>query len=130
MQGLCDDFLASAMLSGDEHVGVGRSDARNQLKYRLHGRRFGDQSRTRFGAKQTILRFKTRSVTQSLPKIDLSSQNAQEPRVFPGLLQEVACATTHCFNRHFYTAPGSHNHDGETTVDNLDSAEEVQSFLP
>src|SRR5260370_19777509 len=71
-----------------------------------------------------------RSMTQSLPKIDLSPQNAQEPCVFPGLLQKVACATTHRFNRDFYAAPSSHHDDGEAAVDSLDSAKEVQSLLP
>ncbi|SRR5260370_42393178 len=69
-------------------------------------------------------------MTQSLPKIDLSTQDAQKPCVFPRLLQKVARATAHCFNGDFYAAPGSHHDDGETTVDNLDSAKEVQSFLP
>src|SRR6267154_3158808 len=130
MQGLRDDFFTSAVLSSDENIGVGRSDARNQLKDRLHGCGFGDQSGARFGAKQAILRFETRSMAQSLPKIDLSTQDAQEPGVFPGLLQKVACATTHCFNSDFYAAPGSHHDDGKTTVNHLDSAEEIQSFLP
>src|ERR1700756_45999 len=125
MQTLCEDFLASPMLSGDQNVGVGRSDACYQLKYRPHGCGFGDQRGARFGAKQAILRFKPRSMTQSLPKIDLSTPEDQEPCVFPGLLQKVACPTTHCFNRHFYAAPGSHHNDGKTAVDNLDSAKEV-----
>src|SRR6266853_1580264 len=95
MQGLCDDFLASAVLSGDQNIGVRRPDARNQLKDRLHGCGFSDQSGARFGAKQTILRFETRSMTQSLPKIDLSTQNAQEPCVFRGLLRAKRRAAFH-----------------------------------
>src|ERR1700746_1591099 len=106
MQTLCDDFLASPMLSGDQNVGVGRSDACYQLEYRPHGCGSGDQSGARFRAKQAILRFEPGTRSKSLPKIDLSSQDAQKPGVFPWLLQKVACPTAHCFNRDFYAAPG------------------------
>ena len=37
MQGLRDDFLAGAVLAGDEDVGVGGSDAGHGGEHRLHG---------------------------------------------------------------------------------------------
>src|SRR5260370_42591736 len=98
MEGLRDDFFTSAVLSSDENIGVGRPDARNQLKDRLHGCGFGDQSGARFGAEQAILRFETRGMTQSLAKIDLSTQNAEPTCVLPGVLQKVECAARHGSN--------------------------------
>ena len=32
-----DHSFAGAVLAGDQHVGVGRADARDQLQHRLHG---------------------------------------------------------------------------------------------
>src|ERR1700752_394843 len=112
MKSLRYDFLAGAVLSSDENVGVGRPDARNQFEDRLHRCGFGNEGWTRLGAKQAILRFETRSMTQRLPQIDLRTQDAEEPRIFPRLLQKVPCPATHRFNGDFDAAPGSHHNDG------------------
>ena len=47
---LGDNLLAGTMLAGDEHVGVGGTDLRNQFKHGLHGRRAGDKLRHAFRA--------------------------------------------------------------------------------
>ena len=39
MQRLRDDFFAGPVLSGDDHVGIGRSNAGNRLQNGLHCRR-------------------------------------------------------------------------------------------
>jgi hypothetical protein len=41
VQQLGDDLLAGAVLAGDEHVGVGGADLRDQFEHRLHGGRAG-----------------------------------------------------------------------------------------
>src|SRR5258708_32582154 len=104
MEGLRDDFFTSAVLSSDENIGVGRPDARNQLKDRLHGCGFGDQRGARFGAKREILRFETGSMTQSLPKIELPAQYAQQTCDLPGLLEKDARPPTPGFTSSFFVA--------------------------
>ena len=56
VQQLGDNLLAGAVLAGDEHVGVGGADLRDQLEHRLHGGRAGDELRHAFGAEQAIFK--------------------------------------------------------------------------
>src|SRR5207237_8938241 len=97
MKSLCDNLFASTMLAGNENVGIGRSNARNQFQYRLHCGGFGDQSRTRLRAQKPVLGFEARTMAQRLAKVDLSAQDTQEPRIFPCYVRNIASAVTHCF---------------------------------
>jgi hypothetical protein len=73
-------------------------------------RRFRKKSGPRLGPQQTVFRFQPRGFAQRLPQIDLRSQNRQQPGIFPGLLQKIACAAPHGFHSHFHAAPCSHHH--------------------
>ena len=46
-----------------------------------------------------------------------------------GFCKEIARAAAHGFDGDFYAAPGGHDHDGKSTVEFLDSREQIQSFL-
>jgi hypothetical protein len=52
-----DDFFAGAVLAGNEHVGVGGADLRDEFEHRLHGGRAERSLRHAFGAEQAILEF-------------------------------------------------------------------------
>ena len=50
MKRLRDHFLSCAVLARDQDIRVGRSHARDQLKYRLHGRRLRNERGPACGA--------------------------------------------------------------------------------
>ena len=47
---LCNNLLPGAVLASNEHVCVGRADARDELQHGLHRGGFRDEIRPRFGA--------------------------------------------------------------------------------
>ena len=108
-----DHFLAGAGLAGDQHVGIRRAHARDQLQHRLHRRRFRNHRRQIVRAQQSILRL------QPLPACAAPRSSsiwvrriARQARVFPGLLNEIARAAAHGFDRQFDAAPGRHHDHG------------------
>ena len=66
VQQLGDNLLAGAVLAGDEDVGVGRTNLRNQFEHRLHGGRSGDKLRHAFRAEQAVLKFQLARAAQGL----------------------------------------------------------------
>ena len=61
-----DHLFAGAGLAGDQHVGVGRTDPRDQLQHRLHRRRFGDHQRLAFGPQQPVFGFEPLALAKRL----------------------------------------------------------------
>src|SRR5438128_242534 len=51
---LCNYLLPGAVLAGNQHVCVGRPDARDELQHGLHRGGFRDEIRPRFGAQQPV----------------------------------------------------------------------------
>ena len=54
VQRLRDQPLAGAVLAGDQHVGVRRADARDDVEHRPHRRRFGEQRRMPVGHQRLV----------------------------------------------------------------------------
>src|SRR5262249_59282054 len=57
VQSLRDNFLAGAVLAGDEYVSVAGADAADQGKQRLHRLRLSDEDRAVLRPQQTVFRF-------------------------------------------------------------------------
>ena len=53
----------------------------------------------------------------------------EEPRVVPGLLDEIARAPAHRLDGDLDAAPGRHDDDGQRRVESLDAREQVEAFL-
>ncbi len=123
------DFLARAVLARDEDVRVRRPYARDQLADGLHGPRLGDQLGAPFGAQQAVLRLQAQASPQGLAQLDLSAQDGDQPRVFPGLLDEVARAPPHGFDRQLDAAPRRHHHYGQGVVQGLKARQQVQPLF-
>ena len=129
MKRLRDYFFAGAMLAGDQDVGVRRSNARNRLQNRLHGGCGSDEFGPAFGAQQACFGFQLLGSLQSAIQLDLCAQDCQQALVLPWLLDEVASAAAHSFNRQSHVAPGRHDDDRDAAVEGNDFGEQVETLL-
>src|SRR5207237_5388505 len=82
--------FAGAVLAGDEHVGLRRPDARDQLEHRTHRRRLGDEKRTDVGLQRSIFGLEPLLAPERARELDLRANDGEQPRVLPRLLDEVA----------------------------------------
>ena len=130
VQRLRHHALAGAVLAGDEHVGVGRSDARDHLQHRPHGGGFGDQlgevGRARSARFSASSRWPRRS---AWPSSICVLRMAEQARVVPGLLDEVARAAAHGLHRQVHAAPGGHDDHRQRGVERLDAVQQVEALL-
>ena len=76
VQRLRDHALAGAVLAGDQHVGIRRPDALNQLEHRPHGRRLGDQQRPHVRLQRSVLGFEPLLPAQRARQLDLRADDA------------------------------------------------------
>ena len=130
VQPLRDELLARAVLAGDEHVRVGRPDALHQLQNRLHLRRLGDHLRQMVAAEQLVLRLEPLRASQRAAELDLRREDRHEPRVVPRLLDVVARAAPHRFDRVVDAAPRRHDDDRHVRLERLQRRQQVEPFLP
>ena len=121
--------FAGAVFAEDEHVRVRRPDPRDHLQHALHRDGFGDHLRHSLAAEQRVLGLQPLPLAQRLTQFDLRADDREQPRVVPGLLDEIARAAAHRFDRHLDAAPRGHHHDRERRVDALDAREQVQPLL-
>src|SRR5262249_13178037 len=124
-----DDFFACAMLAGDEDVGVGRTDAGDEIENGLHRGRVGEEGGTRFGAEKAIFGFEARGLAEGLAKVDLRAENGEKALILPRLLKEVAGAAAHGFYGDLDGGPGGHDYDWESGVERLNAGEEIEALL-
>ena len=92
MQRLRHQAFAGAVFAGDQDIGVRRPDPRDHVQHRPHGRRIGDQLRETLRAQRPVLRFQPLPFAQRAAQLDLGLEDGGEPRVVPGLLNEIARA--------------------------------------
>ena len=111
VEGLRHDFLARAVLAGDQHVGVGGADARHHLQHGLHGARLGDERGQAFRAQKAVLRLQHVCLALHAMQIELRAQHGEQPRIVPGLLDEVRGAAAHRFDSQLHAAPRRHHDD-------------------
>ena len=125
-----DDAFARAVFTGDEHVGIRRTDAIDQFEDGPHGGRFGDE-RLAFAAdaKQFVFRFEPLAFAQCFAEFDLVADDGGEPGVVPGLLDEVARAAAHCLDSQLDVGPGRHDHHGQRAVERLNAREQIEALL-
>ncbi len=129
VQSLRDDLFAGAMFAGDQYVGVRRTDAGDGLQHGLHGGRGGDEFGPAFGAQQSGFGFQLLGALQGAMQFDLGAQDCQQALVLPGLLDEVASAAAHGFDRKSNVAPGRHDDDWNVAVEGDDFRKQVETFL-
>ena len=129
VQRLRDHFLAGTVLARDQDVGVRRPDACDGLQHRLHGRRGGDELRTAFSAVQASLRFQLLRTLQGAMQFDLGAQDGEQALVLPRLLDKVARAAAHGFDRQADIAPRGHDDDRHAAVERDDLRQQVEALL-
>ena len=93
-------------------------------------RRGGDELWSAFGAQQPSLGLKLLGSLQGAMQLDLGAQDGQQALILPRLLDEVAGAAPHGFDRQTYVAPRRHHDDGKTAVEGDNLRQQVQTFLP
>ena len=124
-----DDLLARAVLAGDEDVGVGGADLRDQLEDRLHGGRAGDKVRHAFGAEQAVFEFQLAGAAQRLVQLGVHADEGEQPLVLPRLLDKVARAALDAFDGQVDVAPRRHHDHREARIEFLDMGEQIEAFL-
>ena len=129
MEQLGDDLLAGAVFAGDEYVGVGRPDLRDQLEHRLHGGRAGDELRHAFGAEQAVFEFELARAAQGLMQLGVDADEREQALVFPRLLDKVARAALDALDGEVDVAPRGHHDHRQARVDLLNAREQVEALL-
>ena len=124
------DLLACAVLAGDEDVGIGWPNLRDQFQHRLHGRRAGHKLRHAFGAQQAILHFELAGAAQGLVQLGMHADQADQPLVLPRLLDKIAGAALDAFHSQVDVAPRRHHDHRQARVDFVDARQQVETFLP
>ena len=114
-----DDALAGAVLAEHEDVGVRRADARDHLQHVLHRRRLGDDLGKAFAAEQRVLGLEPLALAERLAQLDLRADDREQPRVVPGLLDEVARAAAHRLDGDLDAAPRGHDDDRQRRIEAL-----------
>ena len=131
VEGLGYHFLAGAVLAGDEDVGVGGADARDELEDGVHGGGGGDEvgGVGDPGAEDAVFGFEPLGAAVGAVELDLLAEDGEEARVVPRLLDEVAGALAHGLDGEVDGGPGGHDDDGDARVVFADGGEEVEAFL-
>ena len=124
-----DDFLAAAVFASNKDVGVGRADARDGVEHRLHGCGLGDEFRTALRLEEAILGRQTLRLLKRAMQFDLRAQNGEQAFVLPGLLNEVARAAPHRFDRQLDVAPRGHDDDRQIAVERHNLRKQIEAFL-
>ncbi len=68
-------------------------------------------------AEQQVFGFETLASAERLTELGLSADDGQQPRVVPGLLDEIARAAPHRFHREVDAAPSGHDDHRKRAVD-------------
>ena len=71
------------MLAGDEDVGIGGSDLRNQFEHRLHGGRAGHKLRHALGAQQAVFELQLARAAQRLVQLGVHADQLRAAARFP-----------------------------------------------
>ena len=105
VQRLRDESLAGAVFAGDQDIGVGRAHPRDHVQHRPHGRGVGDELREALGAQRAVFRLQALAFAQRPAELDLGLEDGGQPRIVPGLLNEIARAAAHRLDRQFDASP-------------------------
>src|SRR5467141_1856451 len=92
----------------------------DNIEHGVHRRGFRDQYRTVLAiAQEFVLFFEPLLLPKHMSEFGLRSQYRKQACIVPRLLNEIACAASHCFDCHADAAPCSHYHDRKRTVESL-----------
>ena len=76
-----------------------------------------------------VFGFEVLAPPQGARQLHLRSQNREQPRVVPRLLDEIARAGAHGVHRKVNVRPGGHHHHRESGVERLNTGQQRESFL-
>ena len=128
MERLRYHLLAGPVLAGDQHVGIGGTNASHELEDGLHCGRGGDELRSAFGAKHADLGLQPLGSFLRAAKLELGPEDGEQARVVPGLLNEVTGSAAHRLDGEIDAAPGGHHDDRDLRVMLPDAAEQIEPF--
>ena len=117
VQRLGDHALAGAVFAGDEDVGVGGADARDDVEHGPHGGRLGDEVRAALAAEQLVFLLEPAVGAHGAAQVDLVLDDGEQARVVPGLGDEVARAAAHGLDGDVDAGPGGHHDDRQAGVE-------------
>ena len=128
-QRLRDQRLAGAVLAGDEDVGVGGTDAGDDLQDRPHRRRLGQDGRAAVGLQRLVGGLELPAAPDRPTELGLRADDREQPLVVPRLLHEVAGAAAHRLDGDVDRSPGGHHHDGQRLVGGVDALQQVEPLF-
>jgi hypothetical protein len=128
VQGRRDDALAGAVLSGDEHVGVGGSDSGHQFENGAHRRRLREQVGGRLVAQRAVLGLQALTAPNGARQLGLRADDRDQALVVPGLLHEVPGPAAHRLHGNVDRAPGRHHDHRQRGIDRPDAREQVETL--
>jgi len=92
MEQLRHHFFAGPVLTGDEHIGVGRTYARHRLQHLTHGLCSRNELGSAGSAQDTIFGLQPLGSALAAMQLHLGAQDAEQTRIFPRLLDEIDLA--------------------------------------
>lgn len=127
VEGLGDDFFAGAVLAGDEDVGI-----RGPMRVmRSRTERMAGAEAMKSGvpsAQEPVLGLEQGGAAECAVELTLGTQDGEQPRVVPWLLDEVRRATAHGFDIQVDVGEGGRDDDGEGRVAGANGSEQVEAF--
>jgi hypothetical protein len=124
-----DDFLARAVLAGDQHGRVRRRDPLDRLPHRPQRRRVADEGRCCPLLQTGIGFLESLAPAHREAEGDLGSHRRTQALVVPRLLDVVASAPAHRLDGAWNAAPGGHDEQGQCRIQGADPLHQVQSLL-
>ncbi len=130
MQQAGDDFLAGAVLAGDQDRRIRRRDAFDRLAHRFHRRRFGDERRQVAPLQARVFFLQAPAAPQRAAQLELRLHRRDQLVVVPRLLDVVARAAPHRLHGARDAAPAGHHQHRQRRIDRLHPVEQLEPFLP
>ena len=129
VQRLGDHALARAVFAGDENIGVGRADAREDIEHGAHRGGLGDEGGAALAAEQLVFLLEPAVGPHRVAQFHLIADDRDKARVVPRLGDEILRAAPHGLDRHVNTRPRGHDDDRQRGVDSLNLVEEIEALL-
>ena len=104
-------------------------DARDDVEHRPHRRRFGQQRRMAVGHQRLVGGLELPAAPNRPAQLGLRPDDRQQPLVVPRLLDEVARAAAHRFDRDVHRAPRGHHDDRQRFVGGVNALQQVEAFF-
>ena len=131
VQGLGNETFAGAVFAGDEDVGIGGTDARDDLEHGAHGGGLREEvgAGLAAAAEQFVFLLETAVGADGAAELELVADDGEQAGIVPGLGDEIAGAAAHGLDGDVDAGPRRHDDDRQRGVEPLQFLQKFEAFL-